>query len=109
VEKNWKSWKVRINKITGKNGEINMWKDILKEDKSNFNSIEELLEWMVNNQIKNGMEIYKIFQKIVEDGDKKLHQAADELRPHTNGITRQNGLRWEWIRLLGEEPPQIMR
>jgi hypothetical protein len=33
VEKNWKSWKVRINKITGKNGEIYMWKDEIRKGK----------------------------------------------------------------------------
>ena len=85
------------------------WQDILKEDEPNFNSIEELLEWMVNNQIKNGVEIHKIFQKIVEDKSKTVHWAADELRPHTMGITQEHGLRWEWIRLLNENPdPLIM-
>tara|TARA_R110000803_G_C11878353_1_gene309392 strand:+ start:500 stop:775 length:276 start_codon:yes stop_codon:yes gene_type:complete len=86
------------------------WEKILKENKPNFNSIEELLEWMVNNQIKNGVEIHKIFEKIVEDNSKTLVQAERELRPHTMGITREHGLRLEWIRLLDETPdPRIIK
>jgi len=103
------------------------WKDILKEDAQvwevgnrkqtkepaqiynppDFISIEQLVEWMVNNNIKNSKEIKEIFEKIVEDDSKMVDVAANELRPHTNAITRQNNisnnLREQWTRLLNEE------
>tara|TARA_R110002049_G_scaffold81067_1_gene206055 strand:+ start:56 stop:337 length:282 start_codon:yes stop_codon:yes gene_type:complete len=85
------------------------WKDILKEDAPQFNNLKEMVDWMGNNNIKNGKGLVKEFYKLVmqkvqyadaEMQSKVTAHAQKVLEPLTNYVTKDMGLRDQWSNLL---------
>tara|TARA_R110000824_G_C15020916_1_gene658358 strand:- start:1 stop:291 length:291 start_codon:yes stop_codon:yes gene_type:complete len=89
------------------------WKNILKEiTPPQFNNIEEMVLWMLNNNIKNGREIsnkwhenvgQKTQYRDVETQGSVTDNAVIILEPLTKYITRDMGLREQWISLLQQK------
>jgi hypothetical protein len=79
------------------------WKNILKEETPKFPYIYDMLRWMQENNIKNARELGAPVMTIISDGDKSEDEKAKELQKFTTNITRDRGLRKQWIDLLKEK------